>query len=126
MLQIPTQVYDYSHAMQNACKVNRQEPMYSELLYAHLLDPRGSRLTYTHYTSRVAYNTTIDICFNRVVPVEPNCQYRIGVVLNKPGAYPIMMPLEEAECSNGVVFRFPPTGTRDGIFSAILYNWVFR
>ncbi|VVD05566.1 unnamed protein product [Leptidea sinapis] len=40
-------------------------PGYSELLYAHLLDADGARLTYTHYTSRVPYRHLLDIIRSR-------------------------------------------------------------
>jgi hypothetical protein len=40
---------------------------YNELLYAHLLDADGTRLTYTHFTAKVAWNSMIDITFNRWV-----------------------------------------------------------
>lgn len=53
----PTQVYSNS---------------YTELLYAHLLDGDGSRLTYTHFTSRVSYRSLIDISFNRPVYIQKN------------------------------------------------------
>nr|CAD7196800.1 unnamed protein product [Timema douglasi] len=45
---------------------------YTELLYAHLLDSDGSRLTYTHFTSRVAYSELIEISFNRPVFIQRN------------------------------------------------------
>lgn len=45
---------------------------YSELLYAHLLDSDGARLTYTHYTHRVPYRHLQDIMFNRPVYIQKN------------------------------------------------------
>ena len=45
---------------------------YNELLYAHLLDADGNRLTYTHFTAKVAWNSMIDITFNRSVYVKAN------------------------------------------------------
>lgn len=45
---------------------------YADLLYAHLLDTEGSRLTYTHYTSRVQYNSLIEISFNRPIYIQKN------------------------------------------------------
>jgi hypothetical protein len=38
---------------------------YSELLYSHLLDAEGHRLTYTHFTAKVSRNSMIEIIFNR-------------------------------------------------------------
>lgn len=49
---------------------------YTELLYAHLLDADGSRLTYTHFTSRVAYGSLIDISFNRPVYIQ---KHKVGI-----------------------------------------------
>jgi len=60
---------------------------YNELLYAHLLDADGNRLTYTHFTAKVERNTMIEIEFNRSVYVKANKVYRIGMVLNKVGCY---------------------------------------
>ena len=45
---------------------------YNELLYAHLLDADGNRLTYTHFTAKVVWNSMIDITFNRSVYVKAN------------------------------------------------------
>ncbi|KAL4720855.1 hypothetical protein ACJJTC_016724 [Scirpophaga incertulas] len=45
---------------------------YSELLYAHLLDADGARLTYTHYTGRVPHRHLLDIMFNRPVYIQRN------------------------------------------------------
>lgn len=45
---------------------------YTELLYAHLLDADGSRLTYTHFTSRVPFKSLIDLYFNRPVFIQRN------------------------------------------------------
>ena len=56
---------------------------YNELLYAHLLDGDGQRLTYTHFTAKVNWNSMIEITFNRSVRINANKVYRIGMVLNK-------------------------------------------
>ena len=82
---------------------------YNELLYAHLLDNEGARLTYTHFTSKVGierilhmflhiyvstyihftskvnWNSMIEISFNRSVLIQASKVYRIGMVLNKVG-----------------------------------------
>ena len=36
---------------------NGESSEYNELLYAHLLDERGERLTYTHFTAKVRFST---------------------------------------------------------------------
>ena len=45
---------------------------YNELLYAHLLDADGNRLTYTHFTAKVNWNSMIEITFNRSVFIKAN------------------------------------------------------
>ena len=45
---------------------------YNELLYAHLLDADGNRLTYTHFTAKVNWNSMIEITFNRSVYIKAN------------------------------------------------------
>lgn len=45
---------------------------YTEVLYAHLLDSDGSRLTYTHFTTKVNSGTLVEITFNRPVYIQKN------------------------------------------------------
>lgn len=45
---------------------------YNEVIYAYLTDGDGCRLTYTHYTSRVPFDTVIDISFNRPIHITKN------------------------------------------------------
>ncbi|XP_044752164.1 BTB/POZ domain-containing protein 6-like [Coccinella septempunctata] len=99
---------------------------YTELLYAHLLDADGSRLTYTHFTSRVEYNSIIEIFFNRPIYIQKNKIYKVGVVLNKIGCYPIgTHPI--TSMSNGVVFTFSEglsvgDNARDGLIRSIIFS----
>ncbi|XP_017769718.1 PREDICTED: BTB/POZ domain-containing protein 6-B-like isoform X2 [Nicrophorus vespilloides] len=98
---------------------------YTELLYAHLLDADGSRLTYTHYTSRVLYRSLFDISFNRAVYIQKNKIYKVGVVLNKMGWYPIGV-YQPCTNINGVSFMFG-TGdcgesSRDGLIRSIIFS----
>lgn len=44
---------------------------------------QGQRLTYTHFTAKVNWNSMIEITFNRSVRISRNKVYRIGMVLNK-------------------------------------------
>lgn len=98
---------------------------YTELLYAHLLDADGSRLTYTHFTSRVSYRSLIDISFNRPVYIQKNKVYKVGVVLNKTGWYPIGSYPTCSTC-NGIVFTFGQgqcgDSVRDGLIRSILFS----
>ncbi|KAJ8917550.1 hypothetical protein NQ315_005599 [Exocentrus adspersus] len=106
--------------------------VYPELLYAHLLDADGSRLTYTHFTSRVNYRSLIEISFNRPVYIQRNkasiCLiyfYKVGVVLNKIGCYPIGSYPSQSTC-NGVVFTFSQgqcgDSVRDGLIRSIIFS----
>lgn len=98
---------------------------YTELLYAHLLDADGSRLTYTHFTSRVSCRSLIDISFNRPIYIQRNKIYKVGVVLHKTGLYPVGSYASQSMC-NGVVFTFGQglTGdsVRDGLIRSIIFS----
>lgn len=104
---------------------------YTELLYAHLLDSDGARLTYTHFTSRVGYYSLMDISFNRPIFIQKNKTYKIGVVLNKTGWYP-MGTYPPHTAVNGVVFTFGPqhlihqahhiADSRDGLVRSIMFS----
>ncbi|KAF5300321.1 hypothetical protein FQA39_LY11178 [Lamprigera yunnana] len=98
---------------------------YTELLYAHLLDGDGSRLTYTHFTSRVSWKSLIDISFNRPIYIQRNKIYKVGVVLHKPGLYPVGTYPNQSRC-NGVMFSFGQVQTgdlvRDGLIRSIIFS----
>lgn len=103
----------------------QQQMVYPELLYAHLLDAEGSRLTYTHFTSRVPYHSLIEISFNRPVYIQRNKVYKVGVVLNKIGCYPIGTYPSQSTC-NGVTFTFSQgqggDSVRDGLIRSIIFS----
>ncbi|XP_076271238.1 BTB/POZ domain-containing protein 1 isoform X3 [Rhynchophorus ferrugineus] len=105
----------------------QRQIVYPELLYAHLLDAEGSRLTYTHFTSRVNYRSLIEISFNRPVYIQKNKVYKVGVVLNKIGWYPIGTYPNVSSC-NGVTFSFSQGqggeggGVRDGLIRSIIFS----
>jgi hypothetical protein len=134
--QVPTQI--------PAVEEERQATFsYPELLYAHLLDADGSRLTYTHFTSRVVFRSLIEISFNRPIYIQRNkvsscktlrktCEifvffqvYKVGVVLNKIGRYPIGTYPSQSTC-NGVVFTFSQgqsgDSVRDGLVRGIIFS----
>jgi len=98
---------------------------YNELLYAHLLDADGNRLTYTHFTAKVERNTMIEIRFNRTIHIKANKVYRIGMVLNKVGWYPMGVCTRRVNCE-GCFFTFcvgQPTDTlRDGLIRSIIFS----
>lgn len=98
---------------------------YSELLYAHLLDSLGSRLTYTHCTSRVRFDTMLEISFDRPVYVQKDKVYKIGVVFNKVGWYPMSLCVPTHTCAN-VCFTFgvgSHESVRDGLIRAIVFKF---
>ncbi|XP_050309730.1 BTB/POZ domain-containing protein 6-B-like [Anthonomus grandis grandis] len=98
---------------------------YAELLYAHLVDAEGSRLTYTHFTSRVNYHSFIEISFNRPVYIQKNKEYKVGVVLNKVGCYPNGIYESQQTCG-GVTFTFSQgqggDPIRDGLIRSIIFS----
>ena len=98
---------------------------YNELLYAHLLDAEGNRLTYTHFTAKVARDSMIEIAFNRSVYIKANKVYRVGMVLNKVGWYPMGVCTRRVNCE-GCFFTFcvgQPTDTlRDGLIRSIIFS----
>lgn len=78
---------------------------YSEIIYAHLLDSHGSRLTYTHSNQRVEFDTVNEILFDRPVFIQSNKVYKIGVVFNKLGYYKEHEVLSAVRGSN-ITFTF--------------------
>jgi len=100
---------------------------YNELLYAHLLDNEGQRLTYTHFTSKVNWNSMIEITFNRSVKISKNKVYRIGMVLNKVGWYPMGVCTRRVN-SEGSFFTFcvgqPNDTLRDGLIRSLIFSRV--
>ncbi|KAG5670395.1 hypothetical protein PVAND_000663 [Polypedilum vanderplanki] len=98
---------------------------YSEIIYAHLLDSLGSRLTYTHSNQRVPYDTVNEIFFDRPVFIQSNKIYKIGVVFNKPGLYQEYEALSTVRCSN-TIFTFNTGNSndtvREGLIRGLIYN----
>ncbi|CAG9567556.1 unnamed protein product [Danaus chrysippus] len=99
---------------------------YSELLYAHLLDADGARLTYTHYTHRVPYRHLQDIMFNRPVYIQKNKVYKVAIVFNKVGWYPIGLCAQQVT-AEGVSFNFGIGHNcdtiRDGLIRSIIFTY---
>jgi len=98
---------------------------YTELLYAYVADADGSRLTYTHFTSRVNYNDLVEILFNRPVVMQAGRAYKIGLVLNKLGWYPMGVSTTHVQ-AEGVTFSFgigkPGDNVKDGLIRKIVFS----
>ena len=78
-----------------------------------------------HTYLQVERNTMIEIEFNRSVYVKANKVYRIGMVLNKVGWYPMGVCTRRVNCE-GSFFTFcvgQPTDTqRDGLIRSIIFS----
>lgn len=103
----------------------RNADRYSEILYAHLLDSHGSRLTYTHSNQRVPYDSDSEILFDRPMFIQSNKVYKIGVVFNKIGFYQEHAVHSTFRTSN-ITFTFntgsPNDTTREGLIRGIIYS----
>ncbi|XP_028156584.1 uncharacterized protein LOC114350129 [Ostrinia furnacalis] len=99
---------------------------YSELLYAHLLDADGARLTYTHYTARVPHRHLLDIMFNRPVYIQRNKVYKVGIVFNKAGWYPMGVCAQQV-AAESVFFNFgigqSSDSVRDGLIRSVIFTY---
>ncbi|KAH8366971.1 hypothetical protein KR200_012095 [Drosophila serrata] len=119
-VQVPTRVL-CGELMTSAGFTER----YTEVLYAHIQDMHGSRITYTHCTARVRYDSLLDITFDRPVYIYRNQIYKIYVVFNKTGWYPMYSCVPDANC-NRVKFMFnvgnPTESVRDGLIYAIIFS----
>lgn len=96
---------------------------YSELIYSFLQDSDCCRLTYTHFTARVPCNSSVEVLFNRPVIITPNKSYKIVVVLNKVGRYPLFHISPQVR-SDHITFTFGREGGRDGLglIRAIIFD----
>ncbi|XP_023320442.1 BTB/POZ domain-containing protein 6 isoform X2 [Eurytemora carolleeae] len=124
-IEVPSQVTDIPEGVPLEGVELLQGEGYNELLYSHLLDGEGTRLTYTHFTAKVNWNSMIEICFNRSVKIQANRVYRIGMVLNKVGWYPMGVCTRRVNC-DGSFFTFcvgqPNDTQRDGLIRSIIFS----
>lgn len=121
-VQVPTQIFCESNHNFTGIITDR----YSEIIYAHLLDSHGSRLTYTHCTPRVRFDSLMEISFDRPVFIRSHRIYKIGVVFNKVGRYP-MCTCAPTVTTDNVFFTFgvgsPNESVRDGLIRAIVFTY---
>lgn len=117
-------IFTQIRALPNAVE-NRNPDRYSEILYAHLLDSHGSRLTYTHSNQRVPYDSDSEILFDRPMFIQSNKVYKVGVVFNKIGFYQEHAVHSTFRTSN-ITFTFntgsPTDTTREGLIRGIIYS----
>jgi hypothetical protein len=103
----------------------RNPDRYSEIIYAHLLDSHGSRLTYTHSNQRVPYASDSEILFDRPVFIQSNKVYKVDVVFNKVGFYQDYAVQPSMRASN-ITFTFntgaPADTIREGLIRGIIYS----
>ncbi|XP_015189187.1 PREDICTED: BTB/POZ domain-containing protein 6-like [Polistes dominula] len=122
-VQVPTQI---AIATSNLHQNSDPERSYTEILYAHLLDSDGSRLTYTHFTTKVNVGTLVEITFNRAVYIQKHKIYRVGVVFNKIGWYPMGLCTQHMTCDS-VFFSFgignSDHSIRDGLIRSIVFTY---
>ncbi|KAJ8686524.1 hypothetical protein QAD02_022318 [Eretmocerus hayati] len=119
-LQVPSQILNMPQDNQPA------KTSYTEILYAHLLDSYGTRLTYTHFSTKVDAQDLIEVLFNRPVCIQKNKLYKIGVVLNRRGWYPLASCTQSKVCDN-VSFVFGGGNisdtVRDGVIRSIVFTY---
>ncbi|KAH8387808.1 hypothetical protein KR093_009533 [Drosophila rubida] len=119
-VQVPTQVL-CGELMNSAGFAE----LYTEVLYAHIQDMHGSRIAYTHCTARVRYDSHLDITFDRPVYIYRNQIYKIYVVFNKMGWYPMYVCSPDT-VKQRVKFMFnvgnPSESVRDGLIYAIIFS----
>ncbi|XP_072750296.1 uncharacterized protein [Anoplolepis gracilipes] len=121
-VQVPTQIAatsSFTHAIHG-------DTSYTEILYAHLLDCDGTRLTYTHFTTKANFGTLVEITFNRPVYIQKHKVYRVGVVFNKAGWYPVAICAQNMSCDS-VFFSFGVGNSahaiRDGLIRSIVFTY---
>lgn len=118
-IEIPTQLMPEHLEQLSASQPVHQT--YSELIYAFLQDSDGCRLTYTHFTARVAWQSSMEVIFNRPVYITPNKTYKIIVVLNKVGKYPMYVTSRFTPIDY-LTFNFSLDRPRDGLIKAIIFG----
>ncbi|XP_028524664.1 uncharacterized protein LOC108002163 [Apis cerana] len=115
-VQVPTQINDNTYRIDSVS--------YTEVLYAHLLDSDNTRLTYTHFSTKVKMNTLVEITFNRAVCILKNKVYRVGVVFNARGKYPIGICTQNMTCDS-VSFSFRVGNSSDNVRDGLIRSIVF-
>ncbi|XP_043518638.1 uncharacterized protein LOC122533212 [Frieseomelitta varia] len=119
-VQVPTQMTELTNDLNHPFS----STSYTEILYAHLLDSDNTRLTYTHFSTKVKINTLVEITFNRPVYIQKNKIYRVGVVFNSLGWYPIGVCTQYMTCDT-VFFTFGVGNSADNVRDGLIRSIVF-
>ncbi|XP_012273961.1 BTB/POZ domain-containing protein 2 isoform X2 [Orussus abietinus] len=121
-IQVPTQILRPDNSARTSLIATPS--MYTEVLYAHLLDKESSRMTYTHITTKVLIESLVEVIFNRSVYIEKNKMYKIGVVFDKEGWYPLGTCAKTITCDN-VTFTFRVAENDDSIRDCLIRTILF-
>ncbi|XP_043287451.1 BTB/POZ domain-containing protein 2-like [Venturia canescens] len=98
---------------------------YNEVLYAYLLDYVGTRVTDTHFSAEATCESTAKIIFNRPADILRNKEYRIEVVFNKPGTYPVGKGDHSVRC-DGVNFSFRLGRSLQSVRDSLIRGIIFK
>lgn len=120
-VQVPSQIAGVTNSMNHSLEYGMS---YTEVLYAHLLDSDGTRLTYTHFSTKAHIGTLVEITFDRPVYIQKHKIYRVGVVFNKSGWYPMGVCANNMVCDS-VSFSFGIGDSVDSIRDALIRSIVF-
>lgn len=96
---------------------------YPELIYAFLQDNDGCRLTYTHFSALVPWESSMEVMFNRPILIIPGMTYKIVVVLNKMGRYPLYTNLSHV-LVNEVNFSFDSNPGSESVVRTLIFKSV--
>lgn len=98
------------------------------MVYCHLMDCESVRLTHAHFKGVAEERSTTEVLFNRPVYVLRHREYRLCVVLNRHGVYPLGAA-SSGVAAHGVRFRFGPLfgdgpgeGVRDGFIRGLIFS----
>ncbi|KAG7169608.1 BTB/POZ domain-containing protein 6-like [Homarus americanus] len=122
-VEMPTQLMPQNLGQELPSQPVQQS--YSELIYAFLQDSDGCRLTYTHFTARVSWNSSMEVIFNRPVYITPSKTYKIAIVLNKGGRYPMYFTANHVAYEH-ITFSFGEEISRIGLIKAIIFGCTSR
>lgn len=103
---------------------------YTESINVFLRDQTGKQITSAHFNMVVEFKEVIEIQFNDTAFLCKNTIYKLAVVLNKRGWYPMGTYSKHTNSCAGVEFTFcvgdPCESFRDCIIRAITFTHLPR